>query len=45
VAGRVKTIRNMPAKDYPHRFIAIHGQLVSGVPPAADHLKPDLGSR
>ena len=41
LAGTVKITRNMTAKDYPG-FIAICGYMVSGGPPPADHLKPNL---
>jgi hypothetical protein len=43
----VKITRNMSSepqlsgKDYPS-FIPIYGYMVSGVPPQADHLKPNL---
>ncbi len=39
--GMVKITPNMSSKDY-LSFIPIYGYVVSGVPPEADHLKPDL---
>jgi hypothetical protein len=44
LAGMVKITRNMSSKDYPS-FIPIYGYMVSGVPPEADHLKPNLQIR
>jgi hypothetical protein len=41
LAGMVKITLNMSSKDYPG-FIPIYGYMVSGVPPEADHLKPNL---
>ncbi|CAB1057547.1 hypothetical protein D1BOALGB6SA_2300 [Olavius sp. associated proteobacterium Delta 1] len=41
LAETVKITRNMTAKDYPG-FIPIYGYMVSGDPPQADHLKPNL---
>jgi len=41
LAGRVKITRTMFSKDNPG-FIPIYGYMVSGGPPEADHLKPNL---
>jgi len=41
LAGMVKITRNMSPEDYPS-FIPSYGYMVSGVPPEADHLKPNL---